>query len=362
VFVWLFDECTGPTTRQVKRIEIMTLWKQGLSQRRIARTVGCSHSAVEECIHKLKEAEAQGIPANVAILDKPRSGAPHKITRAIGKAILKYAEGKCGRQVPAINQYVHNKFGISLDDSSIRKWLTKEGLKPYHRPKRLSLSDSHKVKRVAFAQKYKKQDWMNTLFTDESEFPLHLKATNTKNDVVWARCIEDVPPAEIEQYSKSVRVWGGVSAKGKTRLIFYEGDLTAQKYRDKLLEKVKPDFKTVFGARNRSWTFAHDGASAHKAKLTNEWLEEHVPNHITSGPVGDWPAHSADLNSVIEHAWGYMDGQLEKETRPKTINAMKRRLKKLWDDYDQDAISKQAGGMKKRLKSVISSGGEWMWN
>jgi hypothetical protein len=150
-----------------------------------------------------------------------------------------------------------------------------------------------------------------------------------------------------------------VSAKGKTRLIFYKGDLTAQKYRDKILRKAEPDFKTVFGARTRSWTFTHDGASAHKAKLTNEWLEEHVPNHITSGPEGDWPANSADLNSAIEHVWGYMDGQLAKKKRPQTINAMKRRLKKLWDDYDRDAISNKIGGMKKRLKSVISSGGEW---
>ena len=88
-----------------------------------------------------------------------------------------------------------------------------------------------------------------------------------------------------------------MSAKGKTRLIFYEGDLTAKNYCDKILKKVKPDFETVFGARNRSWTFAHDGASAHKAKMTNEWLEKHVPNHITSGPAGDWPP----LNSPIEH-------------------------------------------------------------
>ena len=114
----------------------------------------------------------------------------------------------------------------------------------------------------------------------------------------------------------------------------------------------------MFGARNNSWTFVHDGASAHKAKLTNEWLEEHVPNHITSGPTGDWPAKSADLNATIEHVWGYMDGKLEKN-RPKTINTMKRRLKQLWGKLDQDTISKQAGRMKKRLKSIISSRGEW---
>ena len=184
------------------------------------------------------------------------------------------------------------------------------------------------------------------------------RATNTKNDIVWARSIEDVPPAEIDQYSPSVRVWGGVSAKGNTRLLFYKGDLTADKYRNQILKKVKPDFKSVFGARNRNWTFAHDGASAHKAKHTNEWLTDNVPNHITSGPSGDWPAKSADLNSTIEHVWGYIGGELQKN-RPKTIPAMKSRLTKLWNDMDQDMVVKQADKMKKRLTLVISSAGDW---
>jgi transcriptional antiterminator len=82
---------------------------------------------------------------------------------------------------------VSKKFGVSLDVSYIREWLKKEGLKPFHRPKRLALSDSHKEKRVNFARKYKNHDWMNTLFTDESEFPLQLKALNTKNNPLSRR-------------------------------------------------------------------------------------------------------------------------------------------------------------------------------
>ena len=144
-----------------------------------------------------------------SVVDAPRSGAPPKITKTIGKAILKYTEGKCDRQAPSIKRHVNKKFGVSLDVAYIRRWLKKEGLKPFHRPKRLALSDPNKVKRVNFARKYKKHDWMNTLFTDESEFPLQLNALNTKNNIVWARSLDNVPPAEIEQYSKSVSVkWG----------------------------------------------------------------------------------------------------------------------------------------------------------
>jgi len=53
-----------------------------------------------------------------------------------------------------------------------------------------------------------------------------------------------------------------------------------------------------------------------------------------------------------------MDGELEKK-RPETVAGMKRRVKKLWQDLDINMVAKNAQGMKKRLKSIITSRGEW---
>ena len=75
------------------------------------------------------------------------------------------------------------------------------------------------------------------MFTDESEFLLHAKTTNKQNDVVWARRREGVPPLEVKQYSAMVRVWGGVSAQGHTRLFIYDDNMTGPKYLD-VLTKV----------------------------------------------------------------------------------------------------------------------------
>jgi transposase len=128
----------GPTTRQTIRIKIKTLWEQGYSQPRIAKTVGCGTATVTRWVRKFKDADAQGVPDKDSVVDKPRSGAPLKITKTIGKAILKFTEGKCDRQAPAIKRHVYKKFGVSLDVSYISEWLKKEGLKPFHRPKRLA--------------------------------------------------------------------------------------------------------------------------------------------------------------------------------------------------------------------------------
>ena len=187
--------------------------------------------------------------------------------------------------------------------------------------------------------------------TDETDFALFAEP-NKQNDRVWTDDQANVPPVEVVKHSAKLKVWGGVSAFGKTKLYFYDGTMDMKKYL-KVLEKMKPEAEAFFG--DDDWCFQHDGASAHKAKTVNKWLEENVPEHITSGPAGEWCANSPDLN-YIENVWAIMDEKLE-EKPPKTLNALKRRVKKIWRDLDQEVIKNMARGMKKRLKSVIKNKG-----
>ena len=68
-----------------------------------------------------------------------------------------------------------------------------------------------------------------------------------------------------------------------------------------------------------------------------------MANFITSGPSGEWPANSPDLN--IEQVWGMMDGELAK-SRPKTLEALQRKIKKIWNEISLETLEKQARGMK----------------
>src|SRR5690349_8439237 len=62
----------------------------------------------------------------------------------------------------------------------------------------------------------------------------------------------------------------------------------------------------------------------------NEWLQNNVPNHITSG------ANSPDLN-IVDNVWGILKGCLE-DKPPATLPALKQRLAKEWNALPQETM------------------------
>ena len=100
---------------------------------------------------------------------------------------------------------------MSVSRETVRRTLKEDGLYPFHRRRQQRLTQKQKRRRVAFARQYMDFDWERTLMTDETEFLL-VPRGNSKNDVVWARNLEDVPPIEQDAHPASVRVWAGVSA------------------------------------------------------------------------------------------------------------------------------------------------------
>jgi hypothetical protein len=186
--------------------------------------------------------------------------------------------------------------------------------------------------------------------TDETDFNL-IVATNPQNDRVWAEGPDDVPPMELVGRIIGIKVWGGVSGWGTVPLQAYKGNINQEKYL-KILKNMRSHALRLM---KPNWYFQHDGASAHKARSVNKWLTNQVPNHITSGPYGDWPANSPDLNWT-ENVWAIVKSHLEKNP-PTTTNALKVRVKKIWKEFDPELLKRMAGGMRQRLRDVIKKKG-----
>ena len=107
-------------------------------------------------------------------------------------------------------------------------------------------------------------------------------------------CFAEVCIAEHDGYGRgSVMVWAGINAQGKTYLhVIDNGTLMAERYVNEILDvHVRP----YAGAIGPDFILMDDNAHAHRAHITNRYLEQAAIVQL------DWPARSPDLNP-IEHA------------------------------------------------------------
>ncbi|KAI6656174.1 hypothetical protein LOD99_1507 [Oopsacas minuta] len=102
-------------------------------------------------------------------------------------------------------------------------------------------------------------------------------------------------------------VWAGISANGRTPLIFVpEGvKINAATYRQLILEPViKHSSRNIF--RNQLFVFQQDGAPAHTANITQKWLHENISGFLSKE---EWPPSSADLNPMDFSIWAILEAK-----------------------------------------------------
>ncbi|GFX96681.1 transposable element Tcb2 transposase [Trichonephila clavipes] len=111
-------------------------------------------------------------------------------------------------------------------------------------------------------------------------------------------------------------VWAGIMIGGRTDLHFFDtGSVTAQRYRDEVLELY---VCLLRGAVGPDFIFMDDNAPCHRAVLIDDFLEmENI--HRKS-----WSVNSLDLNP-IEHVWDMLGRQIAALSHPpSSVTELKR--------------------------------------
>jgi transposase len=162
--------------------------------------------------------------------------------------------------------------------------------------------------RRAWARAHRHLAASNYVFMDEST--LMLRDTGRW---VWVRRGNPTPTHEVEGLKFAVHVWGAIWNDGA---LFqqYRGWLTADRYTEILKHNILANKR-----RFRGKTILHDGAPSHRAKLTQEWLNE---NQLA---VEFTPPHSPQFNA-IEYAWAWLKAQV-RDTEPHSDADLKESMK-----------------------------------
>jgi hypothetical protein len=232
---------------------------------------------------------------------------------------------------------------------TVRRALLATGNAHYVKRKSMPLmTKTHITNRLIYADRKLRDNfnWDVVVISDEKKFNL-----DGPDGCQYYWHDRRLPP---EMYSKrvagggSVMVWAGISAVGKTEIVFLEGRQRASHYIATLTAALQP---FLDGIRPRLGgaepIFQQDGASIHTAKTVKTWFQEQ--NIATV----DWPAKSPDL-SPIENVWGdlalrvYDNGQ-QFDNR----DDLKRAILKAWSEITDERLKKLMDGMRGRMVDVV---------
>ena len=199
--------------------------------------------------------------------DRPRGGRPRITTTGQDRYIRVFHLRN--RIVSASTTAVGIPGLRRISSSTVRNGLRQHGIRlrrPYFGA---LLTPSHRSERVRWCNRlwgWTFRNWCRIWFSDESRFLLQkrqkrdgrIQVYRRRNERFSSSCVQ-----EVESYGRGiVMMWAAISNDSKTELVHVLGNLTAVRYRDKILQ---PHLMHII-ARQRE-LFQQDNARPHTARV-----------------------------------------------------------------------------------------------
>jgi len=228
---------TKPSLDQNRKM-ITTLWANGTHDAyTIHELTSISLSTIYNYIKKLENGES---------LDhKPRSGRPRKLSpnqrRHLGQLVT---SNKYSTSTKLAN--ILNKHHPDLNVSS-RTVLNELHNLQYRCtvPKSVPLlTDRHKECRLAFAAKYRRQNWNKVIFSDETSIQMF---RNTQK--VYYKSGTQPPRKAMVKHPYKIHAWGAFSVKGPIGFFLFTDIMDGALYRKILTENLFENANKIMGKK-----------------------------------------------------------------------------------------------------------------
>ena len=198
------------------------------------------------------------------------------------------------------------------------------------------------------------------MFTDSKYFYLH-PLSGRRGPKRWVLA-ETKPTRPSTKFPSKVHVYVGASYYGKTEFRFATGTTRLKSEFSKtqrgwvllnirdLNDTLLPQTKQLFGRHSISdWTFQQDGAPAHTATATQEFIKAQGIQVLSA-----WPPNSPDL-SWIENIWAWMEQELRKH-QFSTLGELKRCMKKVWSDMPLQILQANPSTRDRLIRCIEKEG------
>lgn len=332
-----------------RRSTVIELLKNGKTSPQIVSATGFTKNFVNRVIKRYKELGNDE--------DRPRSGRP--ATAVTPQNINKI---RCRIRRNNVRSMRKMANALKIDEKSVRTIVHKKlGVASYRINKAHLLNDRMKANRKAKAKKMLRLvaagRLKRVLFTDEKIFTVQPVHNRQNLRQLLKRGLKNTFAAKLmtrQHFPKSVMVWAGVCATGKTPLVFIDRNvkINAGVYQQTVLKDVvQPWASNHFG--QAGFTLQQDWAPAHGAQSTIDLCTRLFPGFWDKTV---WPSNSPDLNPLDFSIWSILEQKISGK-RYDTVEALKRVLKRAWDEITVAELATIVESFRKRLKKCIEADG-----
>jgi len=306
-----------------------------MSKSAIAKEVKCDVKTVR---HWLKIYEDTG-----DIEEKSRLGRQRQTSAKEEDKIITIAEQHREEGSSKVAGRLKRK-GVSIGTRTVRRRLEEAGLRMLPPLQKPLLTVAHREKRLHWARMNGETDWNQVIFTDEVTFKLF------QNPYLARRRIGERIVYPTVKHSAKVHARGCFSSKGFGKLFLFTKNLDA-KYMCTIYEKaLLPSASSWFKNDPTGWLLLEDNDPKHSSRKAKQWKEENEIDRM------DFPAYSPDLNP-IQNVWKVMKANVAQQ-HPKTIQGLKKAIKKCWSQLDDSFAIKLASSMKNRIQELLDAEGD----
>ena len=321
--------------------------QSGRSIRFVARHFHISPTTVSNLVRRYNETGD--------VKDRHRSGRPRVTTPAEDRRICTLALRSRTKPATEITAEIRadRRRQRGLCSQTVRNRLRQQGLRSRKPSKEIFLTPQHKQNRLLWARQHRRwtlAQWSDVIFTDESRFCIF---SNDGRRRVWRRrgerfaecCVQTVR----QGHGGGLMVWGGISLRGKTDLVFVDGNMNARRYIDQVLQPVVVPY---VHNRVQNLILMDDNARPHRAHVVAAFLQQQNIQRMDP-----WPAGSPDLNP-IEHCWDKMGRAVRLRIQPgDTLVELRRYLQDAWNNVTPDYINRLIRSMRRRCEACIAARG-----
>lgn len=353
-----------------KRVEVLTLRRQGLSQEAIAEQTGVPRKTISNWIRKADAGGPKSRRTGAVRPGRPKRLDKHDVRRLIAKATEDYE----GRKLSWAR--LGRDCGLDVSPKTIKRALNKAGFHRCKACKKPFLSKANVKARRCYAEEHLHEPveyWQQHMYSDEASFSTAERGSVWVTRRTGERFHKDCIQHTFDSGRASIMVWGAISYNWKSELLIIEStykptkkftkegepemkkSITSKDYKEQVLEVVVgPAFRgeTEYEGYKYGGQFVEDAAPIHGSRKVLVQVKKDL-----GIPLHNRPSASPDFNP-IENIWRIMKSRIKARRKfPGTLKEMRQAVLEEWDKITLEEINKAINSMPERLKEARAKKG-----